>query len=1351
MTLTDTNQVRDISVSIDRGGTFTDLVGTRALPDGTAQSTVLKILSVDPRNYADANVEGIRRVLEHFTGQPHPRGQPLDTSRLASIRLGTTVATNALLERNGEPCALLITKGFKDLLHIGNQSRPNIFDLKVLCPDVLYDAVVEVDERVTLLGYTISPAGAVDDATAAQLLADTSKSVVRGITGELVQIHQRPDLAVVEARLRALYNQGLRSVAICLLHSYTFADHEQMIAEVARKVGFTNVTASAEIMPRIKAVPRGMTAVTDAYLTPKIKQYVESFVKGFKTLDGVKVEFMRSDGGLTPVEDFRGYAAILSGPAGGVVGYALTSYSPTHKTPIIGFDMGGTSTDVSRYAGTFDHVFETTTAGITITTPQLDIHTVAAGGSSRLFFRNGMLGVGPESAGSEPGPICYRKPGGVLAITDANLFLGRISVKHFPHIFGPTENMPLDVDATARAFADLTDVINAELGTRMTPDQVAFGFIKVANETMGQKVLAITQAKGYDVEKHTLACFGGAAAQHAVAVARNLNIKRVFVHRHAPILSAYGLSLASVVHEESEPCQSVLEVGTLGGLRAKLTEIEAKCVTYLCGKGFDKAQVEVTAYFNLRYDGTDTALMIACPSESVATSPEAIIKHLVAEFESAYVREFGFKLDRKFIVDDVRVRASAQDAQAVSITTGEDLENELAALVRTPAPPASLKQSMYFEQGGRIDAPLYVMHDGGLVPGHTIAGPALILDKNTTVVVPPGAQVVVTESTLVIDVNAAPKAVTAANVEEIVEEIPCDPIQLSLFGHRFMHIAEQMGRTLQKTSVSTNIKERLDFSCALFSPQGHLISNAPHVPVHLGSMQEAVKFQLNAFKNNLFDGDVLVSNHPACGGSHLPDITVITPVFHTDGQIIFFVASRGHHADIGGISPGSMPPNSKYLWEEGAMIKGFKIVSRGKFDEAGISALLLEPGKYPGCTGTRNLRDNLSDLRAQIAANHRGITLCQGLIREYGLRVVHKYMDYITENAAGAVKQLLKDTAKRLGTNVLHAVDYMDDGSPIELTVTIDKATGQAVFDFEGTGHEVFGNVNAPPAVTNAAIIYCLRAMLDMDIPLNQGCLHPVDIRIPKGSLLKPSDAAAVVGGNVMTSQRVVDVILRAFQYCAASQGDCNNLTFGVPASQNDGSDGFGFYETIAGGAGAGPTWDGRSGVHTHMTNTRITDVEIMERRYPVILRQFSLRSGSGGDGKHRGGDGVVREFEFTIPLQVSILSERRVHAPYGMHGGKPGRPGQNLLVKRGGRTVNLGGKNSVMVDAGDAIMICTPGAGGYGKPRDSRLRDEAMVVAEEDGSTGSSVGEVEVDENVNVPYRTSGSYLQRTLDQYSA
>ncbi|KAI9143153.1 Hydantoinase B/oxoprolinase-domain-containing protein [Paraphysoderma sedebokerense] len=1281
---------RNISISIDRGGTFTDCFGLAPdpkNPNSPPKQYLVKLLSVDTKNYDDANVEGIRRILELATGDKYPRNQPIDTSRIASLRLGTTVATNALLERNGEPCALVITKGFKDLLHIGNQSRPKIFDLAITCPEVLYSKVIEVEERVTLLGYTCASEGSNLE------IDDDDPTMKKGITGEPVHVLQPINMSKLRDDLKELYATGIRSIAVCLMHSFLYPQHENQVAAIAKDVGFTDITTSASLMPMIKIVPRGQTCVTDAYLTPIIQRYLRGFIKGFTTLDGVRVEFMQSDGGLTPMDKFSGYRAILSGPAGGVVGYAQTSYSVEDDVPVIGFDMGGTSTDVSRFDGHYEHTYETTTAGITVVAPQLDIHTVAAGGSSRLFFRNGMFVVGPESAGSQPGPVCYRK-GGPLAITDANLFLGRLSPAHFPSIFGPNEDEPLDVQATRQKIMEMTESINDHLamsgGNRnMTPDEVAFGFVRVANESMSNAIRAITQTKGHDTTKHILSCFGGAGGQHACAIARNLGIRSVYIHRYSSILSAYGLSLADLVTEMQEPAQVLFDQANLSTIQNRIQVLQKRTAEKLISQGFSPTSMVFETFLNLRYDGTDTSLMTLQPNDSL---------DFKTPFEQNYVREFGFKLDRPIIVDDIRIRGIGKSSTSLlGIGTGSALSSELKSLRQNPihiSPNAApSKQSVYFESTGRIETPVFLLSN--LQIGSVIAGPAILLDSTTTILVIPNAKATITTSTVVIDLDSAEDK-DRATKDTKKNEIICDPIQLSLFASRFMNIAHDMGRTLQKTSVSTNIKERLDFSCALFSDEGHLVANAPHIPVHLGSMQEAVKYQLKHWGSNLKDGDVLVSNHPQCGGSHLPDITVITPVYdETSGKIVFFVASRGHHADIGGISPGSMPPHSKELYQEGAAIKSFKLVEHGKFQEEGIKKLLLdEPAKYPGCSGTRNLSDNISDLKAQVAANQRGIILVRKLIKEYGIDVVQAYMRFIRENAEQSVRSLLKTTASRFGTT-LTSKDYMDDGTPIQLSINIDPSTGSAAFDFTGTGPSVYGNTNAPPAVAYSAIIYCLRCLVDMEIPLNQGCLNPVNVIIEDGCLLKPGEDAAVVGGNVMTSQRVVDVVLKAFRACADSQGDCNNLTFGC--------ENWGFYETIAGGSGAGPTWEGRSGVHTHMTNTRITDPEILERRYPVILRQFGLRPNSGGKGKHKGGDGVIRELEFTIPnIQVSILSERRVFQPHGLNGGENGVSGLNLLIRKSNdgkeRVVNLTGKNTVVTNAGDRIRICTPGGAGYGK-----------------------------------------------------
>ncbi|KAF9354038.1 hypothetical protein BGX26_008191 [Mortierella sp. AD094] len=1310
-----------IRVCIDRGGTFTDCVASIPVPVSEEHPTgrkelVVKLLSVDPSNYPDAPREGIRRILEIATGKPHPRDQLVATENLESIRMGTTVATNALLERKGERCALLISKGFKDLLLIGNQSRPKIFDLSITKPDVLYQAVVEVEERVTLVGYTSSPLGIVEN------IDPNDPTFVKGISGEYVHVLQKPDVAKVKKQLEDLYSQGFRSIAVCLLHSYTFVDHELAIGELAKEIGFTHISLSSSIMPMIKIVPRGTSATADAYLTPCIRTYVDGFISGFdeNLVKNVSLQFMQSDGGLTPVNQFSGLRAILSGPAGGVVGYGMTAFDSKHGVPVIGFDMGGTSTDVSRFSGKYEHVFETTTAGVTVQAPQLDINTVAAGGGSMLFFRNGTFVVGPESASAHPGPACYRK-GGPLTVTDANLVLGRLNPEYFPKIFGPKENESLDINIAHSKFEELTKQINEYMAkdkesqglkwTPMTVDEAAYGFIKVANESMCRPIRALTEAKGHDASKHILSVFGGAGGQHACAIARALGIASIFIHKYASVLSAYGLSLADVVYEAQEPSSEIFSEKSIPTLKERVDSLLQQCHQELGKQGFDRDVIDCEIYLNLRYHGTDCALMTLKPEgEDGWDFAQAFVEN--------YKYEFGFSLpDRDIIVDDIRVRGIGRSSQSSALS----VQDEMATLKRSPVDTSTADcfASVYFEDGRNDKTPTYLLEK--LPVGTTIAGPAIIMDANSAILIQPFCSGLITSSTVVITIGDGQKS-------QVTTEM--DPIMLAVFGNRFMSIAEQMGRTLQKTAISTNIKERLDFSCALFGPDGGLVANAPHIPVHLGSLSHAVRYQMEYYKGDITEGDVIMTNHPAAGGSHLPDITVITPVFN-NGEIVFFIASRGHHADIGGILPGSMPPNSKELYQEGAAIRSFKLVSKGHFDLEGLTKLLVdEPAKYPGCSGTRCLRDNVSDLKAQVAANHKGIGLVKGLISEYGLDVVQAYMLHIRKNAEVAVRELLKGALRRSEGNDLVATDFMDDGSRISLRVEINPEDGSAVFDFEGTSEEVYGNCNAPASVTHSAIIYCLRCMVAMDIPLNQGCLTPVTIKIPEKSMLSPSETAAVVGGNVLVSQRLVDVILKAFQACGASQGCMNNLTFGVGGKTVDTKtgdtktvEGWGYYETIAGGAGAGPTWNGQSGVHTHMTNTRITDPEILERRYPVILREFSLRAGSGGEGFHPGGEGLIRDIEFLEPMEVSILSERRVFQPYGIAGGGPGQSGKNLWVqkrtirKKDGlllapsdvdayakeeteivfRTVNLSGKNTAHVKAGDRLLICTPGGGAWG------------------------------------------------------
>ena len=1027
---------------------------------------IIKLLSEDPQNYDDAPLEGIRRLLSKFTGREIPRGEPLDTSKIESIRMGTTVATNALLERKGEKMALVVTKGFKDCLEIGNQSRPKIFDLAISRPDVLYEKVVEIAERVTLEDYAEDPERHTTDAPQRGQEAKDAE-LVKGLSGETVRVLQRPSEEKAKKQLKELYDEGFRSIAVCFMHGYTYPDHEAAIGKLAYDVGFDHVSLSHELMPMIKLVPRATSACADAYLTPAIKKYIAGFEAGFEGglgtesvknesgARGARCEFMQSDGGLVDVDNFSGLRAILSGPAGGVVGYALTSYDPQTKIPVIGFDMGGTSTDVSRYgSGRYEHVFETTTAGVTIQSPQLDINTVAAGGGSRLFFRNGLFVVGPESAGAHPGPACYRK-GGPLAVTDANLFLGRLLPDFFPKIFGKNEDEGLDASASEKLFKELTEQINKENShgkkeREMTPDEVAYGFIKIANETMTRPIRSLTEAKGHDTSRHRLATFGGAGGQHAVAIAEALGIKQILVHRYSSVLSAYGMALADVVDESQVPASGVWsdKGNAKEEFKKKMEDLKQKSTKRLKDQGFGDKEIAFEEYLNMRYRGTESALMVVKPSDEEV---ESIYEGEEWAFGKAFVKqheqEFGFTLpDRDIIVDDVRARGIGRSFRGLEKTVDQQLQEIKPKDLGDKKRYGSSK--VYFE-GGRQDTPIYKLED--LEVGDRIKGPAILADGTQTLVITPEASALIIETHVVVNIGEESAQGTKINTKEV------DPIMLSIFAHRFMAIAEQMGRALQKTSVSTNVKERLDYSCALFDADGGLVANAPHLPVHLGSMSTCVRTQAAIWKGKLKKGDVLVSNHPVYGGTHLPDITVVTPAFSGD-DILFYVASRAHHADIGGILPGSMPPHSRELYQEGAAIKSEKLVSEGHFDEKRVTELLYdEPAQWPECSGTRCLADNLNDLKAQVAANQKGINLISALIEDYGEDVVQFYMKNIQDNAELSVRTLLKGVSKRFEGRDLSAVDYMDDGSPIALKITIDAEKGEAVFDFDGTGPEVYG------------------------------------------------------------------------------------------------------------------------------------------------------------------------------------------------------------------------------------------------------------------------------------------------------
>jgi 5-oxoprolinase (ATP-hydrolysing) len=1248
--------LKKLRISVDRGGTFTDVYAE--IP-GKPGFKVVKLLSEDPQNYPDAPREGIRRVLEAVTGTPVAKDR-FDATDIEWIRMGTTVATNALLERKGARCALVVTHGFGDILQIGNQDRPRIFDLEINRPDLLYESVIEVDERLRMLRTDEPP---------------PDRPVVEGVTGDKFVLLQALDPERVRRQLQAVFDGGIRSLAVVLMHAYAWPEHELAIGKLARKIGFTQISLSCQVMPRVKLVPRGDTTMVDAYLNPHIQTYLNSFQQGFSDdLQGTNLLFMQSDGGLAQADSFTGSRAILSGPAGGVVGYAMTTCGGSCGQPVIGFDMGGTSTDVSRYGTGYELVFETETAGVRIQAPQLHIKTVAAGGGSRLFFENGMFMVGPESAGAHPGPVCYRKQGH-LAVTDANLVLGRIQPGHFPKIFGPTEDQPLDIDASRAAMAAMTDRINTFYRSKhrrpLCVEEVALGFIQVANEVMARPIREISVMRGFDIKEHILAAFGGAGPQHACAIARILGIGKIFIHRFSGVLSAYGIGMADVVVDRQKPLSAVYGPKVLPKIEHESEALRMEAYAALARQGFGPEAIEHTAFLNLRYQGTDTAMMIPQPDD----------KDFAAAFKKAYLREFGFNLtDRSILIDDIRIRARGKSPGLSKIPIGE----------KTHRAPVKLDTvQCYFDRGWH-PTDLYDLDD--LRSGHSINGPAIIIHDTSTIMVEPDCTALVT--------TYGDVEITVGGGCDTTIGTEVDPIQLSIFSNLFISIAEQMGRMLQKTAISTNIKERLDFSCALFGPGGELVANAPHLPVHLGAMSEAVKEQIRRRAGRLKPGDVLVSNHPAAGGSHLPDITVITPVFKYD-DIIFWVAARGHHADIGGISPGSMPPNSRCIEEEGACITSFKLVADGLFQEEGISDLLLAPGRItpapgrPSISGTRLLADNISDLKAQVAANQKGIELLLEMVDHYGLEVVQAYMRHVQDAAEEAVRTRLKELSQEKGmaqVETIRALDRLDDGSPIALALTIDRRNGSALFDFSGTGAQIWGNCNAPKAVTKSAILYCLRCLIKKDLPLNDGCLIPIDITVPQGSLLAPSPDAAVVGGNVLTSQRITDVVFKAFGVAAASQGCMNNFTFG--------NERFGYYETIGGGAGAGPTWHGQSGVHTHMTNTRITDPEILERRYPVLLRRFSLRPDSGGNGKFKGGNGLVRELEFLEPLNMAILSERRVFSPYGLEGGRPGRRGVNLFIRKEGHRINLGAKNEIVAQPGDRICIMTPGGGGFGEKK---------------------------------------------------
>jgi len=1199
---------------VDRGGTFTDIVGRR--PDGSL--TAYKLLSENPERYPDAAIQGIRDLMGIDQATPIP------DEAIDAVKMGTTVATNALLERKGDRTVLAITKGFADQLRIGYQNRPNIFVRRIELPELLYERVVEIEERYTAEGEELTP---VDEAGA-------------------------------RATLQTAFDDGIRSVAIVFMHGYRYHDHEARVAEIAHEIGFTQISVSHEVSPLMKLVGRGDTTVVDAYVSPILRRYVDQ-VAG--SLGDVRLMFMQSNGGLTDARFFQGKDSILSGPAGGIVGAARTA-AMAGFTQIIGFDMGGTSTDVAHYDGEYERAFETLVAGVRMRAPMMRIHTVAAGGGSILHFDGARYRVGPDSAGANPGPACYRR-GGPLAVTDANVMVGKINPEFFPRVFGPDGDQPMDADIVREKFAALAQQIEQDTGDRRTPEEVADGFLKIAVENMANAIKQISVQRGYDVTEYTLTCFGGAGGQHACLVADSLGMKRVFVHPFAGVLSAYGMGLADQRVMRERAVEATLADSLIPELDAAFEEMEADGRSEMERQGVATDRTEAVRKAHLRYEGTDTALVI----------DYGAMADIVSRFEEAHRQQFGFiSPEKSHIVEALSVEV---------IGAGEVLEDPVVGEETDVPAPAPLATVSMFSAEETHDTPVYDRE--AMKPGCRVDGPAILKEANATTVVEPGwrAEVTKHDHLILTRVVALPKRVAIGT--------EADPVMLEVFNNLFMSIAEQMGGVLQNTSYSVNIKERLDFSCAIFDTQGDLVANAPHIPVHLGSMSESVKTVARERAGRMKRGDVYMLNTPYNGGTHLPDVTVITPVFEADrDEVLFYVASRGHHAEIGGITPGSVPPYSKHIEEEGILIDNFQLVAEGNLLEAETEAL-FSSHKYP----TRNFHHNLGDLKAQIAANEKGVQELHRMVEHFGLDVVKAYMQHVQDNAEESVRRVIDALSDG---NFEYSTDY---GAKINVALTVDKSARSARIDFTGTSDQQPNNFNAPSAICVAATLYVFRTLVDDDIPLNAGCLKPLDIVIPEGCMLNPTYPAAVVAGNVETSQAITDALFGALGIMGAAQGTMNNFTFGNDNHQ--------YYETICGGSGAGPDYDGTDGVHTNMTNTRLTDPEILEWRFPVLLESFSLRRGSGGKGQHRGGDGVIRRVRFREAMTASILSGHREIPPYGMAGGGPGTVGRNYVERTDGSVTALKGTDSVEVEAGDVFVIETPGGGGYGKPGAGRKAAE--------------------------------------------
>jgi 5-oxoprolinase (ATP-hydrolysing) len=1195
---------------IDRGGTFTDVVALR--PDGRLETA--KLLSENPEQYVDAAAEGIRR----FLSGSEPGSDPIG---IAAIKMGTTVATNALLERRGTPTVLVVTQGFADALAIGYQNRPDIFALNIQKPEPIYSRVIEAKERL--------------DAQGAVLIALEENSV--------------------RQLLQQSFDDGLRSTAICLVHGYRYPVHETRIGEIARDIGFTQVSVSHDVESLIKFVSRGETTLADAYLTPVLNNYIDGLQKELSSVaEPERLLFMQSNGGLTLAESFRGKDSVLSGPAAGVVGMVETA-SKAGFERLIGFDMGGTSTDVSAWSGEYERSNDSEVAGVRLRAPMMKIHTIAAGGGSILEYKDDRFQVGPESAGADPGPACYRR-GGPLTVTDANLLLGCIAADYFPSVFGPDANQPLDVDIVRQKFSDLAEDVTA-----VTPESVAEGFLAVAVESMANAIRKITIERGEDVRDFVLCSFGGAAGQHACKVAEVLDMKHVWLHPMAGVLSAYGMGLSDIRVEQQQTVESPFDTDHLKHLEKQVGLLKARCEESLADQHVPKDNRTFSVRLGLRVSGSDTILNVAYADADV----------MVDEFSMAYRRRFGTEPDSKrLLIATIGVEGTGVEQSFEDQKIGD-------ARATTPGTAKMWANSEW------TDVPVYRRDELGA--NSKLAGPAIIAEANGTTVIEAGwTGSVNDQGHLLLEHRGQSPALTPGSVDGKTESP--DPVRLEIFNRLFMHIAEQMGVVLQNTALSVNIRERLDFSCALFDAQGRLVSNAPHMPVHLGSMGESVRSVIFAKGNELQSGDAIMLNSPYNGGTHLPDITVVTPWFADSDTPMFYLASRAHHADIGGITPGSMPSESHHIDEEGVLIDNFWLVRNGQLQlEETMS--LLTGAKYP----SRNPQQNLADLKAQLAANQQGIRQLESAIERYGMSTVLDYLGFVRENATTSVRRLL-------GSLKDGSFEYeLDSGEAIKAQISVDHDKQEATIDFTGTSSQSGTNFNAPEAVTRAAVLYVFRSLIREEIPMNEGCLEPLKIIIPKDSMLSPSYPAAVVAGNVETSQCVTDCLYGALGALAASQGTMNNFTFGNDRVQ--------YYETICGGAGAGPGFDGADAVHTHMTNSRMTDVEVFEQHFPVIVESFSVRDGSGGKGQWCGGNGSVRRIRFLETVDAAILSNHRRIAPFGLDGGENGMTGQNSIQRTRGQSraltpliEKLPGTATVQLNDGDVFIIETPGGGGYGR-----------------------------------------------------